>query len=163
MFTGTRQTSMIRTLSQARADENTKEHRHDSIIKNPSQFAIYTRQADGTVALSASAQLTAALNSAAGSSQCGDLAWALTFANGMWGERNDGHPLYLLDGYVLTGFNSFDPARASSSYESRVASFGDANVFYGAREGNFRTSPSLPERGGVTIPAPPRKPGGSAQ
>ena len=138
----------------------------ESIIKNPSQFAIYARQPDGTIALSASAQrnLDSALNSASGSSLCGDLAWALTVSNGMWGERNDRHPLYLLDDFVLTGFNSFSPAHASSSYESRVASFGDANVFYGAPETTFGTSvpPSSPSRsrapGKIPIPSPPRPP-----
>src|SRR5437588_5007602 len=104
-----------------------------SIIENPSQFAIYTRGAGGSVSLSASAQknLDSALSSSASSSGCGDLAFALTLANGMWGERNDGNPLYLYNGLILTGFNSFSPAHPSAPYEQKAGSFGDANTFYG--------------------------------
>ena len=82
-----------------------------SIVKNPSQFAIYTRNADGSVSLSASAQrnLDSALNSNWNSSGCEDLAWAIGEASMMWGSRNDGDPLWLYNGLILTGFNSFNP------------------------------------------------------
>ncbi|MSV28818.1 MAG: hypothetical protein EXQ52_08735 [Bryobacterales bacterium] len=49
----------------------------------------------------------------------------------MWGSRNDGNPLWICNGLILTGFNSFRPARPSSPYERRAGSFGDANTFYG--------------------------------
>ncbi len=87
-----------------------------SIIENPSQFAIYTNGPKGPV-MSASAQknLNSAISSSATSSGCEDLAWALTLSYGMWRERNDGNPLYLYNGLVLTGFNSFDPPQSSAS------------------------------------------------
>ena len=73
------------------------------------------------MSLSASAQknLDSALSSNASSSGCGDLAFAITLANGMWGERNDGNPLYLYNGLILTGFNSFNPAHPSAPHEQK--------------------------------------------
>jgi len=132
-----------------------------SIIENPSQFAMYTRGADGTVSLSASAQknLDSALSSSSSSSGCGDLAFAITLANGMWGERNDGNPLYLYNGLILTGFNSFNPAHPSPPYEQKAGSFGDANTFYGVPDSYVSETPIAPVRRRPPIrPVPPRRP-----
>jgi hypothetical protein len=132
-----------------------------SIVENPSQFAIYTRGADGNVSLSKSAQdnLDSALNSKSNSSGCADLAWALTLAYGMWGERNNGNPLYLYNGLILTGFNSFSPAHPSAPYEQKAGTFGDANTFYGVPDGfvsvtRIATRPSRPRR--PPIPGQPQ-------
>ena len=126
-----------------------------SIVKNPSQFAIYTRNADGSVSLSASAQrnLDSALKSNANSSGCEDLAWAITLANGMWGSRNDGD-LWLYNGLILTGFNSFNPAHSSAPYEQKAGSFGDANTFYGVPDSYVSETKIAPPR--RRPPAPPR-------
>jgi RHS repeat-associated protein len=114
-----------------------------SIVENPSQFAIYQRNADGSVSLSSSAQrnLNNALSSSVTSSGCNDLAWALTLAFGMWDERNDGNPLYLWNDLILTGFNSFDPAHPSAPYEQKAGSFGDANTFYGVPDSYVSETP----------------------
>ncbi len=133
-----------------------------SIVENPSQFAIYASNGDGTASLSASAQknLDSALSSSSSSSGCGDLAFAITLANGMWGERNDGNPLYLYNGLILTGFNSFNPAHPSAPYEQKAGSFGDANTFYGVPDGYVsETRISQPRR----RPLPPRRPRGRGQ
>jgi RHS repeat-associated protein len=128
-----------------------------SIVENPSQFAIYVNNASGGISLSASAQknLNSALSSSADSSGCGDLAFALTLANGMWDERNDGNPLYLYNNLILTGFNSFNPPHSSAPYEQKAGSFGDANTFYGVPESYVSETPIRvrPRR-----PAPPRRP-----
>jgi RHS repeat-associated protein len=128
----------------------------ESIIKNPSQFAIYTLTANGNVSLSASAQktLNGGLSSATTSTNCNDLAWAINFAMEMWGTR-DKHLLWLSDtGLVLTGFNSFSPPHASAPYEQKAGSFGDANVFYGVpttfvslTQERVRRSPLRPRAG----------------
>ena len=129
-----------------------------SIIKNPPQFAIYIRGADGNVSLSASAQrnLYGALSSNVGSSACDDLAFAITLAFGMWRSRKDGDPLYLYDGLILTGFNSFSPAHPSAPYEQRAGSFGDANTFYGVPDANVSETPIRPPRRTIRPPRPPR-------
>jgi RHS repeat-associated protein len=126
-----------------------------SIIENPSQFAIYTNGPNGPV-MSASAQnnLNSAIGSSATSSGCEDLAWALTLSYGMWGERNDGNPLYLYNGLILTGFNSFNPAHASAPYEQSAGSFGDANTFYGVPDSYVSETPIVP----IRRPRPPRPP-----
>jgi len=94
------------------------------------------------------------------SSGCEDLAWALTLAYGMWGERNDGNPLYLYNGDVLTGFNSF--GHSSATYEQTVASFGDSNTFYGVPESYVSDTIPPPIRRPRPIrpprPSPPRPP-----
>jgi RHS repeat-associated protein len=129
-----------------------------SIVENPSQFAIYTKGADGTVSLSASAErnLDNALGSGFNSSACEDLALAITLANGMWSERNDGNPLYLVNGLVLTGFNSFNPAHPSAPYEQNAGSFGDANTFYGVPDTYVTETPVAPVRRRPPVrPVPP--------
>jgi len=127
-----------------------------SIVENPSQFAIYVNNASGGISLSGGAQknLNSALSSSADTSGCGDLAFALTLANGMWDERNDRNPLYLYNGLVLTGFNSFNPPHSSAPYEQTAGSFGDANTFYGVPESYVSDTPIRvrPPR-----PGPPRR------
>jgi hypothetical protein len=133
-----------------------------SVVENPSQFAIYVSNGDGTASLSASAQknLNSALSSSASSSGCDDLAFAITLANGMWGERND-HPLYLYNNLILTGFNSFSPAHSSAPYEQNAGSFGDANTFYGVPDAYVSETRRVlpPRRLPPRRPTPPRRPG----
>ena len=135
-----------------------------SIAENPNQFAVYQTNANGSVSLTSSAQknLNSAIGSSATSSGCEDLAWALTLSYGMWGERNDGNPLYLYNGDVLTGFNSFNPPHGSEPYVQPVASFGDGNEFYGVPDSYVSATipPPVrrPGRPGRPIPAPPRPP-----
>ncbi len=126
-----------------------------SIIENPSQFAIYTNGPNGPV-MSASAQnnLNSAISSSATSSGCEDLAWALTLSYGMWGDRNNGDPLYLYNGLILTGFNSFNPPHSSAPYEQSAGSFGDANTFYGVPDSYVSETPIVP----IRRPRPPRPP-----
>jgi hypothetical protein len=123
-----------------------------SIVENPSQFAIYVNGPNG-VTLSASAQnnLNSALKSNPNSSPCGDLAWALTVAYDMWGDRNNKE-------LVLTGFNSFNPAHPSAPYEQNAGSFGDANTFYGVPESFVSETPIKPVRRPPISPRPPRRP-----
>lgn len=120
----------------------------NSIAENPGQFAVYQKNPDGSISLTPSAQrnLNSAANSAAVTSLCDDLAWALTEGYSMWGERNDGDPLYLYNGLILTAFNSL--GHAFTKYEQTVGSFGDANTFYGVPESYVSD----------TIPPPIRRP-----
>lgn len=120
----------------------------NSIAENPGQFAVYQKNPDGSISLTPSAQrnLNSAANSAAVTSLCDDLAWALTEGYSMWGERNDGDPLYLYNGLILTAFNSL--GHAFTTYEQTVGSFGDANTFYGVPESYVSD----------TIPPPIRRP-----
>lgn len=136
-----------------------------SIAENPSQFAVYQANANGTVSLTASAQknITNALNSSATSSACSDLAWALTVSFGLWDNRSSGD-LYVDNGLVLTSFNSFNPPHASDGYSQSAGGFGDGDTFYGLPESSVSDTlppPTLrrgPGRGPGPIPAPPRPP-----
>jgi hypothetical protein len=125
-----------------------------SIVENPSQFAIYVNNGNGGVSLSTSAQnnLNSALNSSADSSGCGDLAWALDLAFGMWGSR-DNHGLWLLNGLVPIDFNSL--GHSTLPYVQTAGSFGDANTFYGVPVGDVSETPIAPPR----HPRPIRPPG----
>src|SRR3954466_6319494 len=90
-----------------------------SVLGASGQFDVWRRGADGSLSLSASAQrnLDGATSSNFDSGACKDQGWALTLSYGMWGNRNNGNPLYLYNGLILTGFNSFSPAHASAPYE----------------------------------------------
>ena len=130
-----------------------------SIVENPSQFAIYSSNGDGTYSLTASAQknLDKALGSAAGSSICNDLAFAITSAYSLWDERSE-NPLYYINGLVVTSFNSFNPPHSASSYEQKVGSFGDANTFYGVPLSYASDVPIRPSRRRpVQPPVPPKR------
>jgi RHS repeat-associated protein len=122
-----------------------------SIVENPSQFAIYQTGANGSVSLSSSAQnnLNNALISGVDSADCDELAFAIGLGFSMWGERNNGDPLYLINNLIVTSFNSFNPPHSSARYEKKVGSFGDANTFYGVPEGDVSETP---------LPVKPRKP-----
>jgi hypothetical protein len=84
-----------------------------SIVMNVGQFGIFHTQADGTVALTDSAQknLDAALNSSPTSKLCSDLSLAGGIGEVFWANRNL-HQLYeTADGLVVTAFNSFNPPK----------------------------------------------------
>jgi RHS repeat-associated protein len=111
-----------------------------SIVMNLRQFGIFHQNDAGDVVLTVSAQanLNAALGSDVTSKLCADLDVALTSALGLWGDRGN-HALFeTADGLVVTGFNSFNPPRASNRNEVKIGSFGTSgNVFYGIPDTEF--------------------------
>ena len=138
-----------------------------SIVENPAQFAVYQTNSNGAVSLTASAQknIDNALNSSPTGSVCSDLAWALTVSFGLWEDRGD---LYIDNGLVLTGFNSFNPAHSSDGYSQSAGNFGDANTFYGVPESYVSDTipppaPRRPPRRPPVGTAPPRPPRGGPQ
>jgi hypothetical protein len=133
---------------------------------NVGQFGIFHTQADGTVALTDSAQknLDAALNSSPTSKLCSDLSLAGGIGEVFWANRNL-HQLYeTADGLVVTAFNSFNPPKPSDSNEQRIGSFGtSANVFYGIPAAYFSWNmgfsiPTLPPLPRLPRPLPPLRP-----
>jgi hypothetical protein len=126
-----------------------------SIVMNVGQFGIFKAQADGTIALSPSAQATlnGGLGAEPGTSLCDDLIGAIGIAELRWSGRND-HALYEVNGLVVTGFNSFNPPRPSDLNEQRIGSYGaSSNVFYGIPDSYFdwNLGQSIP-----LFPRPPR-------
>jgi hypothetical protein len=130
-----------------------------SIVMNVGQFGIFEQNGAGDIVLTASAQGT--LDEALGQDDptnklCGDLVFALTSAEGLWGNRGT-HALYeTTGGLVVTGFNSFNPPKASNRNEVKIGSFGTSdNVFYGIPDADL--SWNLGQQ--VPVMPKPRRPG----
>ena len=121
------------------------------ILWAPNQFAVW--QSPGQLAPSAQANLNAAENSADGSSQCTALAQAF-FTADYYLDQESQHQLYTdSNGLVYTSFNSNSNSHAPSMYETKIGSYGSANVFYGIP---FSQAEYVPSAYGTPIPLGPR-------